>query len=117
MPTSKERKKAQLDKRKALLAGRADVLASLAKHSLPAAHLELIRSSASLGVSIAFFTGGAQVAWMLLSHIVLLNALIAMMNTTYGEVYEQQEAEWRLQFLEQVLMVEATPPIHRPRNS
>ena len=51
MPTSKERKKAQLDKRKALLAGRADVLASLAKHSLPAAHLELIRSSASLGVT------------------------------------------------------------------
>ena len=51
MPTSKERKKAQLDKRKALLAGRAEVLASLAKHSLPAAHLELIRSSASLGVT------------------------------------------------------------------
>ena len=51
MPTSKERKKQQLEKRKALLAGRAEVLASLAKHSLPTAHLELIRSSASLGVT------------------------------------------------------------------
>lgn len=33
---------------------------------------------------------------------VLLNALIAMMNTTYANVFNEQEAAWRLQFLEQV---------------
>jgi len=55
------------------------------------------------------FATGVQWAWVVLSHIVLLNALIAMMNTTYSAVHEEQEAEWRLQFLEQVLFQEATP--------
>ena len=46
---------------------------------------------------------GAQIVWIVLSNIVLLNALIAMMNTTYAQVEATQDGQWRLQFLEQVL--------------
>jgi len=52
---------------------------------------------------------GVQWSWVVLSHIVLLNALIAMMNTTYSSVHDEQEGQWRLQFLEQVIFQEATP--------
>ncbi|KAL1525758.1 hypothetical protein AB1Y20_020601 [Prymnesium parvum] len=59
-------------------------------------------------------TGGAQMAWIVLSNVILMNVLIAMMNTTYSQVFLQQEAQWRLQFLEQVLFVDATPSIFIP---
>ena len=40
----------------------------------------------------------------------LLNVLIALMNSTYAHVFQVQELHWRRQFLQQVLFLEATPP-------
>ena len=34
-----------------------------------------------------------QIVWIVLAHIVLLNVLIAMMNKTYSDIYEQQKAK------------------------
>eukprot|EP00326_Haptolina_ericina_P008952 CAMPEP_0181210514 /NCGR_PEP_ID=MMETSP1096-20121128/23269_1 /TAXON_ID=156174 ORGANISM="Chrysochromulina ericina, Strain CCMP281" /NCGR_SAMPLE_ID=MMETSP1096 /ASSEMBLY_ACC=CAM_ASM_000453 /LENGTH=1040 /DNA_ID=CAMNT_0023301805 /DNA_START=196 /DNA_END=3317 /DNA_ORIENTATION=+ len=56
-----------------------------------------------------------QTIWVLLSTIVLLNALIAMMNSTYAAIHNEQEGQWRLQFLEQVLFYEAMPGLYLPQ--
>ena len=56
-----------------------------------------------------WITGAAQMFWIVLANIVLLNVLIAMMNATYGQVAGAQEAQWRLQFLEQIMVCGATP--------
>ncbi|KAL3915983.1 MAG: hypothetical protein SGPRY_007010 [Prymnesium sp.] len=60
------------------------------------------------------FALAVQWVWVVLSHIVLLNALIAMMNTTYANVNAEQEAEWRLQFLEQATSLRRHSPHSHP---
>ena len=40
---------------------------------------------------------------------------IALMNSTYSHVVQEQELHWRRQFLQQVLFLEATPPVLIPR--
>ena len=51
-----------------------------------------------------------ECTWIVLSNLISLNVLIAMMNTTYSQVYEAQDAQWRLQFLEQVRPRPPPPP-------
>ncbi|KAL1503613.1 hypothetical protein AB1Y20_012090 [Prymnesium parvum] len=63
---------------------------------------------------LPILTNVLQVVWVVLGNVVLLNVIIAMMNSTYGQVFDQQEARWRLQFLQQVLFQEATPQFFIP---
>jgi len=58
--------------------------------------------------------GMLECIWIMLSNVISLNVLIAMMNTTYSQVQKVQDAQWRVQFLEQVLFQEATPAIFVP---
>ena len=52
--------------------------------------------------------------WLVLSAVLLMNLLIAMMNNTYNIVLAEAEQKWRLQFLDLVLFLEATPWIFSP---
>ena len=47
--------------------------------------------------------------WAIVSSVVLLNLLIAMMSNRYNLIMDSAEAEWRLQFLDLVMLQEATP--------
>lgn len=110
----------------------------------PLGCIDALIPAASLS-QLPILTNVLQVVWIMLGNVVLLNVIIAMMNSTYGQathtstipagvgigllpffvsspfqtpafpqVFDQQEARWRLQFLQQVLFQEATPQFFIP---
>ena len=69
-------------------------------------------SGRDLNPTTWFFVGIMWISlllWILLGSVVLLNLLIAMMGSTYAQLYKKSEAEWRFSFWQLVLTQEATP--------
>jgi len=76
--------------------------------------LEVDATGERIDSALTIFSNISQVCWILLAHVVLLNVLIAMMNKTYVDIHTAQELSWRLQFLQMVLFLEATPWMFTP---